>query len=42
MSTEDKRQLNDQFEAIYEQDPELRNLVTDPTKLSLLQKYSII
>lgn len=42
MSEEEKRQLNEQFEAIYEGDEELRRLIEDPAQLSLLQKYSII
>lgn len=42
MSEEEKRQLNEQFEAIYEGDEELRRLIEDPSMLSLLQKYSII
>lgn len=42
MSDEEKRQLNEQFEAIYEGDEELRRLIEDPSQLSLLQKYSII
>ena len=42
MSEEEKRQLNEQFEAIYDGDEELRRLIEDPAQLSLLQKYSII
>jgi hypothetical protein len=30
MSEEEKRQLNEQFEAIYEGDEELRRLIEDP------------
>jgi hypothetical protein len=36
MSVKEKQELNDQFQAIYEGDEELRKLVEDPESLSLL------
>lgn len=42
MSSTEKEELNNQFEAIYMQDASLRELVKDPEELSLYQKYCII
>ncbi len=40
MSREDKRALEEQFMALYSQDPMLKQVLgSDPKKLSLYQKY---
>lgn len=40
MSREEKRALEEQFMALYQQDPMLKQVLgTDPKKLTLFQKY---
>lgn len=43
MSKEEKKQLEDQFMALYKQDPVLKQVLgSDPAGLSLFQKYQVM